>query len=147
MPPPEAGFAANTRSSMPCSEPIIRTRPLGSAVEHSLHTRGVSSSNLLAGTNLFRPSMLSATDEQPCRPSKDNLAAPAKKRPGALCASGLSVIDLVGLSRLLRFPVPIAVALIAIAWRRVILGFFNHFRSFLRGTIIVVPLLRERACG
>ena len=27
--------------------------PLGSVVEHSLHTRGVSSSNLLAGTNLF----------------------------------------------------------------------------------------------
>jgi hypothetical protein len=25
----------------------------GSAVEHSLHTRGVSSSNLLAGTNIF----------------------------------------------------------------------------------------------
>ena len=29
-------------------------RPLGSAVEHSLHTRGVSSSNLLAGTNFLR---------------------------------------------------------------------------------------------
>ena len=28
--------------------------PLGSAVEHSLHTRGVSSSNLLAGTNSLR---------------------------------------------------------------------------------------------
>ena len=27
--------------------------PLGSVVEHSLHTRGVSSSNLLAGTNIF----------------------------------------------------------------------------------------------
>src|SRR4030095_16255362 len=26
--------------------------PLGSVVEHSLHTRGVSSSNLLAGTNI-----------------------------------------------------------------------------------------------
>ena len=29
-------------------------RPLGSVVEHSLHTRGVSSSNLLAGTILNR---------------------------------------------------------------------------------------------
>ena len=28
-------------------------RPLGSVVEHSLHTRGVSSSNLLAGTNFL----------------------------------------------------------------------------------------------
>ena len=28
----------------------IYGRPLGSVVEHSLHTRGVSSSNLLAGT-------------------------------------------------------------------------------------------------
>lgn len=28
-------------------------RPLGSVVEHSLHTRGVRSSNLLAGTNIF----------------------------------------------------------------------------------------------
>ncbi len=28
-------------------------RPLGSVVEHSLHTRGVRSSNLLAGTNIY----------------------------------------------------------------------------------------------
>jgi hypothetical protein len=27
-------------------------RPLGSVVEHSLHTRGVTSSNLVAGTNI-----------------------------------------------------------------------------------------------
>src|SRR6266446_7736371 len=29
-------------------------RPLGSVVEHSLHTRGVTSSNLVAGTNIFQ---------------------------------------------------------------------------------------------
>jgi hypothetical protein len=29
---------------------LLTYRPLSSAVEHSLHTRGVSSSNLLAGT-------------------------------------------------------------------------------------------------
>ena len=28
-------------------------RPLGSVVEHSLHTRGVTSSNLVAGTKFF----------------------------------------------------------------------------------------------
>ena len=34
-----------------CNSLILKTYcPLGSAVEHSLHTRGVSSSNLLAGT-------------------------------------------------------------------------------------------------
>ena len=35
-----------------CNSLILKHfRPLGSVVEHSLHTRGVSSSNLLAGTN------------------------------------------------------------------------------------------------
>src|SRR5689334_5312839 len=32
----------------------MKRGPLGSAVEHSLHTRGVSSSNLLAGTRFNR---------------------------------------------------------------------------------------------
>jgi len=41
-------------SNNPCKFLILKDlRPLGSVVEHSLHTRGVSSSNLLAGTNIF----------------------------------------------------------------------------------------------
>ena len=33
---------------------LLISCPLGSAVEHSLHTRGVSSSNLLAGTKSIK---------------------------------------------------------------------------------------------
>src|SRR6266516_6549799 len=54
MPKLKAGFAATLLRINACKALIIKDlRPLGSAVEHSLHTRGVSSSNLLAGTNSF----------------------------------------------------------------------------------------------
>src|SRR5947207_14317271 len=40
--------------SIRCKQMTLKNLcPLGSVVEHSLHTRGVSSSNLLAGTNIF----------------------------------------------------------------------------------------------
>src|SRR2546423_15697365 len=44
-----------------------RSCPLGSVVEHSLHTRGVTSSNLVAGTNIFNA--LRATPSRPFWPA------------------------------------------------------------------------------
>ena len=42
-------------SNNACKPLVLKDlRPLGSVVEHSLHTRGVRSSNLLAGTNIFK---------------------------------------------------------------------------------------------
>ena len=59
-------IAANLRlsrwSKYPRTLLIIKMLcPLGSVVEHSLHTRGVTSSNLVAGTNIinnFRATLL-----------------------------------------------------------------------------------------
>ena len=49
-------------SKSQCRMVLPKRRPLGSVVEHSLHTRGVSSSNLLAGTII---SMKRATMSRP----------------------------------------------------------------------------------
>ena len=51
------GFAKQATRGVACV--YQKDCPLGSAVEHSLHTRGVSSSNLLAGTKFFKGSDLS----------------------------------------------------------------------------------------
>ena|GEM_PF-6263891 len=63
----------------------LSRRPLGSAVEHSLHTRGVSSSNLLAGTKIQLTDESTGDIESPvsaCRGSADSFSGTARSAVG-----------------------------------------------------------------